>query len=158
LPDSYYNQITLLPLRVVEIDKRIYIKTNFSDNASELVGFELIRVNGVSIKDIMRRITPYVSLDGFNEDAKYTAAVEDDFAYYYNYVFGQSDHFELELKNPRDQKEIKRKLKGISNTEFNFKYSQDTPFPWTSKKVDTLNAVLLRIGSFNNLANKEGKQ
>ena len=158
LPDSYYNQITLLPLRVVEIDKRIYIKTNFSDNASELVGYELIRVNDISIKDIMRKITPYVSLDGFNEDAKYKAAVEDDFAYYYSYVFGQSEYFELELKNPRDQKEIRKKLKGISNTEFNLKYSQDTPFPWTIKKVDTLNAVLLRIGSLNNLANKEGKQ
>jgi Peptidase family S41 len=158
LPDSYYNQIILLPLRLVEIDKRIYIRTNFSDSASELVGFEIISVNGISIKDIMRRITHYVSLDGFNEDAKYKAAVEDDFAYYYNYVFGQSDYFELELKSPRDQKEIKRKLNGISNTEFNFKYSQDTPFPWTIKKIDTLNAVILRIGSFNNVANKEGKQ
>lgn len=158
LPDSYYNQITLLPLRLVEIDKRIYIKTNFSDKASELVGFELIRVNGISIEDIMKRITPYVAMDGFNEDAKYKAAVEDDLAYYYNYTFDQSEYFELELRNPRDQKEIKKKLKGISNTEFNFKYSQDTPFPWTIKKVDTLNAALLRIGSFNNLATKEGKQ
>lgn len=158
LPDSYYNQVTLLPLRLVEIDKRIYIKTNFSDKSRELVGFEIVRVNDISIEDIMRRITPCVSLDGFNEDAKYKAAIEDDFAYYYSYVFGQSEYFELELRNPRDQKEIKKRIKGISNTEFNFKYAQDTPFPWTIKKVDTLNAVLLRIGSFNNFANKEGKQ
>jgi hypothetical protein len=158
LSDSYYNQITLLPLRLVEIDKRIYIKTNFSDKASELVGFEIMRVNDISIEDILKRITPYVSLDGFNEDAKYKAAVEDDFAYYYSYVFGQSEYFELELRNPRDQKEIKKRIKGISNSEFNFKYSHDTPFPWTIKKIDTLNAVLLRIGSFNNLARKAGKQ
>jgi hypothetical protein len=32
LPDSYYNQITLLPLRLITIDNRIYIKTNFSDS------------------------------------------------------------------------------------------------------------------------------
>jgi Peptidase family S41 len=158
LPDSYYSQIILLPLRLVEIDKRIYIKTDFSDKAGEHVGFEIIRVNDISIEDIMRRITPYVSLDGFNEDAKYKAAVEDDFAYYYSYVFGQSEYFELELRNPRDQKEIKKRIKGISNTEFNFNFSQDTPFPWTIRKVDTLNAVLLRIGSFNNHASKAGKQ
>lgn len=158
LPDSYYSQITLLPLRLVEIDKRIYIKTNFSDKASELIGFEIIRINGISIEDIMKRITPYVAMDGFNEDAKYKAAVEDDLAYYYNYAFGQSEYFEFELRNPRDQKEIKKKLKGISNAEFNFKYSQDTPFPWTIKKVDTLNAALLRIGSFNSLATRESKQ
>jgi hypothetical protein len=158
LPDSYYNQITLLPLRLVEIDKRIYIKTNFSDKASELIGFEITLVNGIPIGDIMKRITPYVSLDGLNENAKFKAAVEDDFAYYYSFVFGQFEYFELELRNPRDEKETKRKIKGISNTEFNFKYSQDTPFPWTIKKVDTLNAVLLRIGSFNNIAHKEGKQ
>ncbi len=158
LPDSYYNQITLLPLRLVEIGKRIYIKANFSDKASEFIGFEIIRVNGIPIGDIMKRITPYVSLDGFNEDAKFKVAVEDDFAYYYSCVFGQFEYFELELMNPRDEKETKQKVKGISNTEFNLKYSQDTPFPWTIKKVDTLNAVLLRIGSFNNLASKEGKQ
>jgi hypothetical protein len=134
LPDSYYNQITLLPLRLVEIGKRIYIKTNFSDKATEFIGFEIIRVNGMPIGDIMKRITPYVSLDGFNQDAKFKIAVEDDFAYYYSCVFGQFEYFELELMNPRDEKETKRKVKGISNTEFNLKYAQDTPFPWTIKK------------------------
>jgi hypothetical protein len=158
LSDSYYNQITLLPLRLITIDKRIYVKANFSDKTTEINGFEIIRINDIPIEDIMNKIIPYVSLDGFNEDAKYKAAVEDDLAYYYNYAFGQSEFFELGLRNPRDQKEIKKTVKGISNAEFNFKYSQDTPFPWTIKKVDTLNAVLLRIGSFNNLANKEGKQ
>lgn len=158
LPDSYYNEITLLPLRLVELDKRIYVKTDFSAKASELVGLEIISVNDIGIEDIMKRVTPYVSMDGFNEDAKYKAAVEDDLAYYYSYAFGQPEYFELDLRNPRDQQEIKKKLKGISNTEFNFKYSQDTPFPWTTKNIDTLNAVLLRIGSLNNIANKEGKQ
>lgn len=158
LSDSYYNQINLLPLRLVEIDKRVYIKTSFSDQASELAGLEIISMNDIAIEDIMKRVIPYVSLDGFNEDAKYKAAVEDDLAYYYNYAFGQSEYYELNLRNPRDQREIKKKLKGVSNTEFNFKYSQDTPFPWAIKKVDTLNAVILRIGSFNNLAKKEGKQ
>jgi len=158
LPDSYYNQITLLPLRLITIDNRIYIKTNFSDRANELVGFEIIRINDISIEDIMKKIIPFVSLDGFNVEAKYKAAVEDDFAYYYNYAFGQPEYFDLSLRNPRDQKEMKQKMKAISNTDFNLKYSQDTSFPWTVKKVDTLNAALLRIGSFNNLASRDGKQ
>ena len=158
MPDSYYHQITLLPLRLITIEKRIFVKTNFSDESNEFIGFEIIRINDIPIEDIMKKIIPYVSLDGFNEDAKFKAAVEDDLAYYYNYAFGQSEYFEVGLRNPRDQKEVNERIKGISNKEFNIKYSQDTPFPWEVRKIDTLNAVLLRIGSLNNLANKEGKQ
>jgi hypothetical protein len=158
LSESYFNQIILLPLRLITIDKRIYVRTNFSDESSELKGFEIVSINDIRVEDIIKKIIPYVSLDGFNEDAKYKAAVEDDLAYYYNYAFGQSEYFYLELRNPRDQKEVKKKVKGISNTEFNIKYAQDTPFPWEIKKIDTLKAALLKIGSLNNLADKEGKQ
>jgi hypothetical protein len=158
LSDSYYNQISLLPLRLITIDKGIYVKANFYDKTTEINGFEIIRINDIPIEDIMRKIIPYVSLDGFNEDAKYKAAVEDDLAYYYNYAFGQPEFFELTLRSPGDQKEIKKIVKGISNAEFNFQYSHDTPFPWTVKMVDTLNTALLTIRSFNNFANKEDKQ
>jgi hypothetical protein len=158
LPDSYYNGIALLPLKLVTFQERIYVHRDLSDKMNEIGGFELLKINNVPVNEIMAKIIPYVQSDGFNDNARYKAAVEDDLAYYYSQVFGDSESYEVVLKNQKTQTLVIKTMQGISNAQFIARYPHNTSFPWSLQKIDTLNAALLKIGSLDNFALSDNKR
>ncbi len=158
LSDAYYNGILLLPLKLVTFQERIYVHRDLSGKNKEIEGFELLQINNVPVKEIIKKIIPYIQSDGFNDDARYKAAVEDDLAYYYSQVFGDSESFEVALKNQKTQTLVSKTMQGISDAQFIARYPHNTSFPWSLQKIDTLNAALLKIGSLDNFVRHDNKR
>ena len=158
LPDTYYNGIVLLPLKLVTFQERIYVHRDLLDKKNEIEGFELLQINNAPVNEIMKKIIPYVQSDGLNDNARYKAAVEDDLAYYYSQVFGDSESFEVVLKNQKTQTLVIKTMQGISNAQFIAHYPHNTSFPWSLQKIDTLNAALLKIGSLDNFVLNNNKR
>jgi hypothetical protein len=157
LPNSYYDQMSLLPFRLVTFENKVYIRNDFSSQSNDLRGLEIKRINGVSIEDIVKQVIPYISLDGFNDNARFKTAIEDDLSYYYNYKFGESDFYNVELYDDSTDKVMTKRLAGISNKEFLNRYAQTNAFPWALKKLETASAFL-QISSFNSVAILDGKR
>ena len=155
-PDGFLRQSKLMPLRLIEFDKSVFIRNDFSSTDNRLRGLQITRINDVPIGELVRQIVPYVSMDGFNDDARYKAAVEDDLSYYYNIIIGQPKEFKLDLFDPSSGKNITEALPGIEAPEYWAKYSETNHFPWNIHFIDSLQGAYLKIGSFNNLAAAEG--
>jgi len=158
LPSNYYDRISLLPLRLVTFGSNVYLRNELSLQSSRLRGLEIRKINGVSIAKVVNQVIPYISLDGFNDNARFKAAIEDDLSYYYNYQFGEADFYDIELYDDSTGQVMIERLPGITNKEFLFQYSQTNTFPWILKKIDTANTVFLQIRSFDNTAILNGKR
>lgn len=153
--ENFLDQRKLLPLRLIEFDKSVFIQDDFSSTDNRLRGLQITRINGVPVGEIVRQIIPYISMDGFNRDARYKAALEDDLSYYYNLIIGQPKEFVLQLYDAAG-KSVTEVLSGIEATEYWAKYSGTNDFPWNFYGIDSLNSAYLKIESFSNLAFSKG--
>jgi len=89
----------LFPFRVKLLNHKLFVLSNFSTDSSIVAGSELISVNGVPATDIINRILPHISSDGYNQTLKYHL-LEKDFAFYYAELIDQPVWFRLMLVAP----------------------------------------------------------
>ncbi len=89
-----------LPLRVLEIENKILVSQNLSDDSLNIQeGFELLTINGTEVSEVLDQIGRlHIGSDGNNQtgEAYYSAFL---LPYGYKMFFGEPDSFRLELKD-----------------------------------------------------------
>jgi hypothetical protein len=130
LPQRVCDTMEVLPLRLIAFEEKIYIYRNLSEEGHDLVGYQIISINGVPVEEIVRKSLEYVSVDGSNNNARFKAVVEDDLALYYRLIYGGSDEFKIELAGDASPLHRQRKLKSITYHEFLSQYDHGQEFPW----------------------------
>jgi Peptidase family S41 len=99
LPQNYYDSISkraiFFPFPLVNIDNRLYVNI---DLQTIPLGAEIISVNNIKAKDIIKRLSNFYHTDGFSEVAKKNA-VDEEFAYDFFLAYGGSPEFSIEFVN-----------------------------------------------------------
>jgi hypothetical protein len=157
-PQRVCDSMTVFPLRVISFEGKVYVYKDLSGNHGKLIGSEIKTINDVPVNEVVDKAIKHVSVDGFNDNARFKAVVEDDLALYYSLLYGQSSQFEIEFANESWQKSLKQKLQGITYHEFLSKYDLGDEFPWSLHKIDSSDAALLTIRSFNTFAYEGDKK
>lgn len=89
-----------LPLRVVEIEDKIIISQNLSEDSIHIQeGYELVKINGTKIGEVMDQLGRlHIGSDGNNQtgEAYYSAYL---LPFGYKMFFGEPDTFDLVLRN-----------------------------------------------------------
>lgn len=91
------NGGTLFPLEIAFEDGACLIRKNFSDYPKLPIGAEIISINGLAMNSILARIYPQISAERpYFKNAKIEVY---SFPRCYWQVFGQQDHFDIELRD-----------------------------------------------------------
>lgn len=97
--DNYFGQKgKYLPLFIKFFDNKPYVLNN--TDTVETKGLVLSKVNGHPFEEILEKIFPTISSDGFNLTKKFKTLDGQDFSYYYNDVYEQTDIYTVELTDP----------------------------------------------------------
>jgi hypothetical protein len=91
-----------LPLRVKILKDKIYVLENLSTDTNLVAGSELLEMNGRSSSQIINRILPHISSDGYNQTLKYRD-LEEEFIFHYAHFIEQPGWYTLSLKRPADE-------------------------------------------------------
>lgn len=91
---------TLFPFSLYVNAGKVYLTQNYSGNLDIKIGSELISINQLPIKTVMTDIYGYIS--GESTYLKNSVIDLIEFARLYWLVYGQTDSFELALKNPQN--------------------------------------------------------
>jgi hypothetical protein len=96
---NYHNKNSrFLPLYVIAIDNRLYVKMNCSSNIALKDGDEIISINGVSTTEIMQQLLTRQIRDGLNETYPYWI-LSNYFKEYFSFSFGHPPGFLIRYKN-----------------------------------------------------------
>jgi len=82
------------PLKI--IDSRAWIDLSVELNGKNMLGVEVVSINGVSTKKILHLLTSLVTTDGNNKTLP-VRYIEDHFYLYYFIFFGFSNQFDLKI-------------------------------------------------------------
>ena len=97
--DNYFNQKgKYLPLFIKFFENKPYVINNVDSLKTK--GLILTKINGHSFDEILEKILPIISSDGFNLTKKYKTLDGQDFSYYYSDVYEQTNVYEVELNDP----------------------------------------------------------
>jgi len=88
----------LLPFEAIVYENRLYVKNNLSENTALKKGTEIISINGKKVRDILMEMLPY--LPGERIENKIRKLHNNAFPNWYRLVYGNFEHFEIELASP----------------------------------------------------------
>ncbi len=145
-PKAYLETAKVLPLKLIELDNRIFVEHDFSSSGG-LESFELQEINGVPIAEIVREITPFVSIDGFSDTVRMKLSIEKDFAYYYHTVIDQPESFNIQCLNNQNGQIVTRQLSSITYSAFEDRVDNIASEPWDVKFIKHINTAVLTIVS-----------
>lgn len=96
--DAFKNENLFLPVSVVYLGNKLYID-DFRTNEGDLKkGEEILTINGLSVKEVSRKIFDHHSSDGFINTSKYRLT-ERYFNYYYQlYVSPNAERYALTIR------------------------------------------------------------
>jgi len=102
LPDAYYEMITdsatFLPLEVfIDQDASVFITKIHGDNTVVPVKAELLSIDGVPIRHIVKKLQVAIPSDGYNTTEK-TLALNLRFSPWYHTMIGGSDSFTINTR------------------------------------------------------------
>lgn len=157
-PRKLCDSILVLPLRLISFEGKVYVYRDLDGYAKDLRGVEIKTINDMPVDRIVQKAMQYVSVDGFNDTARFKAVVEDDLALYYALIYGESEKFRIEVADGDSHETWETNLSGIPYREFLLRYDQEEEFPWSSNKVDSSSTAVLTVRSFNNFAYNGGKK
>ena len=155
-PGKLIDSLSVLPFRLIAFEGKVYINKYLGASDTSLVGYEIKTINDIAVGEIVNSAIPYVSVDGFNESARFKAVVEDDLSLYYGLLYGEPEKYRLHLIDRNGLSE-KKEFLGITYRQFLERYDHEDKFPWTIKRLDSGTAILT-IRNFNNTAFAEGKK
>jgi Peptidase family S41 len=96
---DYHNKNSqFMPLYVIAIDNRLYVKMNCSSNTALKDGDEIVSINGVSSTDIMQQLLPRQIRDGLNETYPHWI-LSNYFKEYFSFSFGHPATFLIKHKS-----------------------------------------------------------
>ena len=151
--DYVKNEIGIFPIKPVFVDRRFYVYKNFSRDESISVGTEILKINDISINEIIEKLLSFVYIDGFGIERKFRS-LEKNFSCLFPLIFGVKNNFEIEYR-VKETKEIRKtKLDAITINETKAihekRFLEDFNAPLNSFTVHSdLKTAILKIGTFN---------
>jgi len=121
--EQFLNEVaTYLPLKVVFLDKRMYITQVATGNFPNLVGSEIVSMNGKSPIELVEMLGELFASDGYIKAVKYSDLSGFSFSEHYFLKFGFVEGYNLKVKTqdgsmqdvyikPKTRKEIAKALK-----------------------------------------------
>lgn len=97
LTKHYKTKGHFFPFNVKLIDKKLYISQNLSDNPAIKAGMEIISINNISAQKLCTNLSAYYSGTRASQKRFY---LQTHFHEALFFVYGFSDKFELNLRNP----------------------------------------------------------
>ncbi len=89
---------SFIPIKIEFSEKKAVLTKYFSKNNPGLqFGYQILAINGNSIKDIMEKLKPYIVTDGFIETSLYEW-VSWNFPLYYALAYGKQKKFVIKIK------------------------------------------------------------
>lgn len=148
---SFFENPYLLPLDIELLGEKVFIEENFSSNTTLNFKQELTHINGIPMDSIMHACALILPREGY-ETGYPLNWLNKDFFYYYYFVFGPSERYQLELKTKEGaiQKET---VEGLSLQTIWSLIDERHPNPNElniySEVNDSLKTVTLTINTFN---------
>lgn len=110
-PESFYDRLNteakVFPLSVSWIQEKLYILDDFSEEQWDLIGKQVLSINGVDANEVFTFIRKYVPRDGQNLTSPNHAlsGVFGQFRNYYASLYGHPETFELSLRDSEGREE-----------------------------------------------------
>jgi hypothetical protein len=96
---NYHNKNSgFMPLYVIAIDNRLFVKMNCSSNTALKDGDEIVSINGVSTTEIMQQLLIRQVRDGLNETYPHWI-LSNYFKEYFSFSFGHPASFLIKYKS-----------------------------------------------------------
>lgn len=89
--DSIRNRPIFFPTPVIDINDHLYVN---SDVQNIPLGAEIISINNVDSKEIIKKLKNYYHTDGYSSEAK-KAAIDEDFAYNFFLAYGGAKDYNI---------------------------------------------------------------
>ncbi|MFM1933070.1 MAG: hypothetical protein RL226_2373 [Bacteroidota bacterium] len=89
-----------IPFSLALSGQKLTIYGNFSAHPGLKSGTEVVEINGISIRDMVRELLPYVTADGINLSGK-LAAMNEQFWWYYGLHFGFPAEHQVVVRDER---------------------------------------------------------
>lgn len=109
------------PLSVFEVDNRIFVSSNLSNQPELYKGKEIVKIEGRPALDAYQSLRKIVISDGYNQTFKNTTIL-NNFPMYYRYWYGEKDTYEVTVLDSLQQeknytvqrKKEEKKLKAVA--------------------------------------------
>ncbi len=155
------NQRDKLPFSTKIIDGRMYIHRNVSENDRLVRGTEVISINGVEVRNILKTLLAVTNADGSNDAMRYDKmqilgyGEHSTFDLYYTLFYPMIDDvFELSLQDPKTKSHYKASVKSLTfvrREQLMFASFSNIPKSYDdlwSLTYPSENVALLRLGTF----------
>lgn len=134
------------PINVKIIDKKVYVKDNFSSDTTIHPGEEIISINGLKIPKLLQTFSEFCWADGINKNAQFSL-VEALFKTLIELYFNFPNNYQIAFG--KSQTKVKQ-VSPLSFEEYGSKYYQKYP-KISSKRIsviDSLNTAVLTYDDF----------
>lgn len=134
------------PINVKIIDKKLYVKDNFSSDTTIQAGEEIIAINGLKIPKLLETFSEFCWVDGINKNGHF-ALGELQFKTLIEFYFNFPNNYQIAFG--KSQTKVKQ-LSPLSFEEYGSKYYQKYP-KISSKRIsviDSLNTAVLTYDDF----------
>ena len=153
LGNHILNEVGIFPIKPSLINERFYVYRDFSEDESIAVGTEILKINGISVNEIIENLLSFVFIDGFGTERKYRL-LEKNFSRLFPLIYGVKSVFNIEYRifGSQKTKEVKleaitvKKVKEIHEKRFPEDFS-DSLYSLTFNS--DLNVAVLTIKTFN---------
>jgi hypothetical protein len=151
---NYFNsKAKFMPLYLVVIDKKLYVKMNCSSNTSLKDRDEIVSINGVSTAEIMQQLLIRQIRDGYNQTYP-NWILSNYFKEYFSFSFGHPLSFSILHKNELNAP-VQTTINALSKDSIKFykktKYAASSTTPGIILNIDKeRKTATLTIKSFDN--------
>jgi len=109
------SQSKSIPLDIIYLDDKAYVRKSLTGTPSIESGSEILAINGMSAKKILRKLSMFVSADADNMSAK-TAEINKNFWMLYHYIESPAE-FSLKIKDPSAAKVTEIQIVAVPSAE-----------------------------------------
>ncbi|MCU0447156.1 MAG: S41 family peptidase [Microscillaceae bacterium] len=148
----YQNQGKRLPLDLKFEDNRAFIRFNYTENSAITLGSEVLKINGLTIQNILQKMLPAVAADALGGQGKWES-LESDFPNYYDLLIAQADSFVLECIDYQTKQPITYRVQAQDSDflrTYDKRYYQELEKnkALDFKILDSIGVAVLTINSF----------
>lgn len=147
IPNKYWNIAPegLFPLKLEGVNRKIFVSGSLVNTVDIPIGSEIIAINGQAIDMILKKLMSHTSADGFNISYRYTKSISN-FSIKYSLVFGFSNSFVVEYKEPGNNQRQKRTVSSIAKKQVDNGNTKSTKLSY--KIEEQSNTGILTINTF----------
>lgn len=109
---TFFKNQQLFPLYIELIDQKVFVEANLSGNSALNAHQQIISINGIPMETIIQTCSRILPRDGYDTGHP-LFWLNGDFSYYYYFVYGPSESYQLELKTKEGLKHIET-VQGMS--------------------------------------------